>query len=241
MAKTKTKKQSDASKEAKKLAKQAEGTVHLAFLLDESGSMADLVEQVVSGYNEFLDTFRNSGGDIFTWLGMFDKHPGVPRVRIKHNGQAIDDVKDLRPKDYNPRGMTPLNDAVIETIEAMDAAVGKDERAFVVILTDGYENASEHTAADVKKVIKKREKAGWAFLYLGANQNAQVAAQAIGLTPESALHFNSTPSGTKGSFLRTTDRAAMYLASPSKAEYDVQASADSASTGGEVEDAEDEA
>lgn len=240
MAKTATK-QSDAAKLAKKAKK---GTTHLALLLDESGSMAHNVEAVVSSVNEFLHTFgeaETKDSKIRVWLGMFDKQPGEPRVRIKVNGDRVGKVQQLGGMDYQPRGLTPLNDAVIETIEAMDEAVGKDERAFVVILTDGYENASENTSENVAKLIQKREKRGWAFLYLGANQNAAQAAQQIGLSQQNALQFTSSPTGTRSAVLRTTSRAASYLASDDSNAYAAEASADWERTKGVVpEEGEEE-
>jgi len=240
MAKTTTK-PSDAAKLAKKAKK---GTTHLALLLDESGSMEGNVEAVVSSVNEFLHTFEEAetkDSKIKVWLGMFDKQPGEPRVRIKVNGDRVGKVEKLHAQDYRPRGLTPLNDAVIETIEAMDEAVGKDERAFVVILTDGWENASENTAENVSKLIQKRMKRGWAFLYLGANVNAVQAAHQIGLSQQHALQFTSSPTGTRSAVQRTTSRAASYLASDSAEAYAVTASADWNRTKGVVpEEGEEE-
>lgn len=240
MSKTKTKAEGDAAKLAQKAKK---GTTHLALLLDESGSMNGNQEAVITSVNEFLVTFgeaETKRSKIKVWLGMFDWHPGEPRLRIKVDGVRVKDVKQLGPSAYTPRGRTPLNDAVLETIGEMDKSVKKGERAFIVILTDGLENASEAEAEAVARAIKQREKAGWAFLYLGANHNAVAAAQNIGLSKSHALQFNSTPKGTSASVRRTTDRAASYLASSSAEGYALAAAADWQATGGKVvEDDED--
>ena len=63
----------------------------------------------------------------------------------------------------------------------MDKRVKKGHRAMLVILTDGLENASETSSADVRKLIHAREKRGWEFIYLGANQDAWAESQRIGL------------------------------------------------------------
>lgn len=240
MSKTKMKPQGDAAK----LAQQAKkGTTHLALLLDESGSMNGNQEAVVTSVNEFLVTFSEAEtkrSKIKVWLGKFDYHPGEPRVRIPIDGVRVKDVKHLGPNSYTPRGRTPLNDAVLDTIAEMDKSVKKGERAFVVILTDGLENASEADSEAVASAIQKREKAGWAFLYLGANHNAVQAAANIGLSQQHALQFNSTPKGTSASVRRTTDRAASYLASPDSGAYAMAASADWQATGGKVVEDEDE-
>lgn len=237
MGKTKT----GAAAHAKELKK---GTTHLALLLDESGSMNGNQEAVVTSVNEFLHTFAEAetkDAKVRVWLGQFDKHPGAPRVRIEIEGERVGKVPHRQIASYQPRGLTPLYDAVVDTIAAMDKAVGKKERAFVVILTDGYENASENSAETVAALIKKREKDGWAFLYLGANQDVTAVAGDIGLDPIHALTFTSTPKGTSAAVTRTTDRAMAYAASASATDYAALASADHARTGGVVaEDGEEE-
>ena len=83
----------------------------------------------------------------------------------------------------------------MDAVGAIDKKLGKQDRAFLVILTDGWENASETDSETVAKLIKQREEDGWAFLYLGANQNAVQAAGNIGLQSHHALKFNSSKKG----------------------------------------------
>lgn len=76
-----------------------------------------------------------------------------------------------------PRGMTALNDAILRGIEdnekwLADNAHWFDGRSLVVILTDGFENASKASTEEVKSRIAEKEAEGWEFLYLGANQDA---------------------------------------------------------------------
>ncbi len=241
-----TKSSKNAKKASKGLAGKVskKGTTHLALLCDESGSMNGNEEAVTGGVNEFVENFKDTEGDIRVWLGFFDAHPQAPRVRIKLDGEKVTKVKSLTVSDYTPRGMTPLNDAIVDTIEAMDKKVGKKDRAFVVILTDGLENASENSAETVKDLIAAREEQGWAFLYLGANHNAVQSAAAIGLGQQHALQFTSSKKGTSSSMRAATTRSESYLAAAAspdpKAAYSVMATEDSKRRGGVVDEDADE-
>ena len=56
------------------------------------------------------------------------------------------------------------------------------EHTMFVITTDGMENAShQYTSNQVKKMIKKQEKQGWEFLFLGANIDAVSTATNFGI------------------------------------------------------------
>ena len=53
---------------------------------------------------------------------------------------------------------------------------------FVVVITDGMENASSrYTYAQVRAAVEKHRAEGWKFLFLGANIDA--VAKAMVITP----------------------------------------------------------
>ena len=80
----------------------------------------------------------------------------------------------------------------------------------VVIITDGMENAStEFTKAKVKELIsEKQEKAGWDFIYLGANIDAAEEADAIGVRKANAVTYKNTSSGVRANY----DAVGVYVA-----------------------------
>ena len=83
-------------------------------------------------------------------------------------------------------------------IRSMDKRVKKGHRAMLVILTDGFENASETSSKDVRKLIHEREKRGWEFIYLGANQDAWAESGRIGLAQRGkSFDFAGSPEGTR--------------------------------------------
>ena len=124
-------------------------TLHVGLLVDETGSMTGAEPDVVGGINEFVAKLAadQNGTKVLATLGMFDLHGNDPVVRVKFDDIPVDEVDTLGPGDYLPRGATPLNDAVVKTIRSMDKRVKKGHRAMLVILTDGFENASETSSA----------------------------------------------------------------------------------------------
>lgn len=142
----------------------------VAMLLDESGSMHSVKEEVISGYNKYIDSVE---GVKFT-LTKFDS----TRVEVVHDAVSIKKVPHLNEETYTPGAMTPLLDAIGATIKA----VGNKKKVLFIIFTDGYENASkEFDKAAIKKLIKKRTKGGWQFMFLGADMAGIADAGAIGI------------------------------------------------------------
>lgn len=229
----------DAKKAAKDAAKAQTGDVHLFILMDESGSMNGKQEAVITGCNEFLHSFKDNK-KARVWVGFFDSHPGADRLRLKVKGEKVSKVSPLEIGDYKPRGMTPLNDAIMDSLRALDKVVAKGESVFLAIITDGLENASETSVEAVKDALAKREKKGWGFVYLGANQDAGATARSYGLTGKGqALNFNATRGGVKATTRSVTHLASSYAAGGQSALL-ASASALHAQTGGKLADEEDE-
>lgn len=186
--------------------------IHTIMLLDESGSMGTVAEDVVGGFNSYIATMKKEKGEACVSLYTFDKGNDRPIVREKFSATLLHDVKRLKTTDYMPSGTTPLNDAVITTIKRVKESVSKTDTVIFVIYTDGYENASKATSADVQEKIRKMEKRGWDFVYLGSNQDAWDAGGQIGV---GGLKLNTSGTGvgtaamfvSAGNMMNTARRA----------------------------------
>lgn len=233
--------ETDAKKAAKAAVKKGkEGKAHLVVLMDESGSMSGKEEAVVTGCNEFLHAFKDNKS-ARAWVAFFDSHPGEDRTRFKLRNEKITKSASLKTGDYRPRGMTPLNDAIADTITAVAKTAGNDDTVFVAIITDGMENASETSTEQVKALIAKYEKKGWGFVYLGANQHAETSAANLGLAKKGqSFNFNATRGGVKSTMRSMSDLAASRVAAGPGAQglsqYEMLASAAYDQTGGKIED-----
>ena len=196
---------------------KASDTLHVGLLVDETGSMSGNESAVVGGINEFVAKLAAdaNGTKVLATLGMFDLHGSDPVVRTRFESIPVAEVDTLGPDDYAPRGATPLNDAVVRTVRSMDKRVKRGHRALLVILTDGLENSSETSTAEVRRLIHEREKRGWEFIYLGANQDSWAQSQRIGIADRGKqFDFDASPAGTRAALRASGERAKRFRDAP---------------------------
>lgn len=180
----------------------------LVFILDRSGSMAGLEDDTVGGFNSMVEKQRKLKGDAFISTVLFD---GVSEVI--HDRVAISEIKPLTREEYYVRGCTALLDAIggaihhIMNIHKYARDEDVPEHTVFVITTDGMENASrEYSAERVRKMIEQqKEKAGWEFLFLGANIDAVGTAASFGIGADRAVDYCSDSTGTQLNFSVLSD------------------------------------
>lgn len=192
------------------------GKVHIGFVVDESGSMAGRQQAVVQGFNQFVGELRGADGDpTEATLAFFDSCGSEPKVRTIFDGLPLDEVPELADGQYNPRGGTPLNDAISEVVGKVAGRMGEEDRAMLVIMTDGQENSSELSTEKLRQLVSQKEKDGWEFIYLGANVDAFSEATNIGLSKAGSFAgWSGTAQGAVHSHQIAGKRAAAYRHSP---------------------------
>lgn len=150
------------------------------FLLDRSGSMESCWDDTIGGFNAFVEEQKALGGSLT--LIQFDHE-----YLVSYKDVPVKDVKPLTRETFKPRGSTALLDAIGRTIKETTSP-----SPIIIILTDGHENAShEYTKAHIKDLVEARQKAGWTFLYLGANQDAFAEAGSIGIAPQGTMNYDT--------------------------------------------------
>ncbi|SDJ07328.1 vWA domain-containing protein [Proteiniclasticum ruminis] len=172
----------------------------LVFILDRSGSMAGLEKDTIGGYNALLEKQKKEKGKARITTVLFDD-----RYELLHKIIPLKEVLPLTQEEYYVRGSTALLDAVGLTISEMirvhksEKPEDKPDKVLFVITTDGYENASrEFTKAKVKRLIEtQKEKYGWEFLFLGANIDAEEAAEQYGISRDHAVTYHADEEGTR--------------------------------------------
>ena len=177
-------------------------TQYVAFVIDQSGSMADIKQTAIDAFNEQLQTLRKeSGADIKTLVTVtkFNDYvePGmvVPLVS----------VEELNEQTYRPSGLTALFDAIGETTLKVAEQYRKDESdaaVLFVIITDGKENASmKFNQGRIKSMVTELEKTDrWSFTFLAANQNPlETAVGDLGLKMGNVMQFQADTDGMMGS------------------------------------------
>lgn len=93
--------------------------------------------------------------------------------------------------------------------------VDKKAKVMCVVLTDGLENASKETsAADLADLIAERERRGWTFIYLGANQDAWATGQRTGFSTRASgqtVSYAGTAQGTRSALRSVSGDTVAYL------------------------------
>lgn len=165
---------------------------HILIILDASGSMSCIQNDIKGSFNAFLDKQRGEPGKTVFDLYQFNDEA----VRLVKSADLALFHDDLMAK-YDCTGCTALNDAVciaMDTIGQEFANMPEEERpanVLCVIITDGEENASrKFSTKDVKDRIEhQKTKYNWDFVYLAADPDAFAAGEALGISPDDRKLF----------------------------------------------------
>ena len=179
--------------------------VQIICILDRSGSMHSLANDVIGGYNSFLQKQRQESGKAEVTTVLFDD-------QYEKISDAVDlqESKDLTSAEYFARGNTALMDAIGRTITETLGNMERNgvcpakRRVLVLIMTDGLENASkEYDKSAVKALIESTTKEyGWNYEFIGANIDSAAEANSIGINADHAMNYEADSEGVLQSFER---------------------------------------
>ena len=153
----------------------------IIFILDRSGSMSDVADDVRGGFETFIKDQQQLPDQAAFTLVQFDD-----QYQIDYEGVSIhSDIK----LSYTPRGATSLLDAIGKTIVSQGerfAAMSDENRpdkVLVFIQTDGQENSSkEYNVNQIKNLIEQQTtKYNWNFVFLSSDLNAVNQARSYGI------------------------------------------------------------
>jgi hypothetical protein len=156
-------------------------------LLDRSGSMASSWVESVNAINQFVtglpkstkiqitafDAPSYSSGPFFQDpkvipLGLNSLQPNDWYKTVRTG--KVKDYKEISTVEISPRGMTALNDSLGLLLNSVLSE--SPEKAVIVVMTDGHENASKETSAkQAKDLIQKCKDRGYEIVWLGADFN----------------------------------------------------------------------
>jgi hypothetical protein len=166
-------------------------------VLDRSGSMDDCLEATISGFKEQIQSVQNLSKkypdqEITIGLTMFNNE-----IHHLYFNREPEKAEALTEKTYVPNGTTALYDAIFKTCRRIESGIKEinrqeDTTVVVVILTDGYENASQTASLnDVKKMIAELENTGrWTFNFLGATLDAVEVAESMNIKRKNSMAFS---------------------------------------------------
>jgi len=153
-------------------------TVHIYFLLDRSGSMKSIADDVVGGFNAFLQGQTALPHPSRLTLVQFDcRNPH----EILHAGIPLHEVPPLTPECFIPRGGTPLYDAMFQLIEFATSSIHlrssaglPPEHILFITMTDGGENSSTRCEfTTLRTLTEEKTAAGWTFMHLSTDPTTE--------------------------------------------------------------------
>jgi Mg-chelatase subunit ChlD len=185
----------------------------IAVVMDESGSMATVTNDVIGGYNTFVKEQQKEKGECYLTLAKFNTE-----ATLVFEGTDIQDVKELTRDTYTPGGSTALFDAIVKSIKAIKKRIaGKymvgRPKVLILVMTDGEENASKECRSkdELKKIIEEVTKNDkFEFMYIGANQDAFANGNAMGI--KMSANYVSDSKGTRGAYMKMSSVATCYRA-----------------------------
>ncbi|MBU1251324.1 MAG: VWA domain-containing protein [Actinobacteria bacterium] len=164
----------------------------LLLIIDRSGSMAAIRDDMVGGLQSLLAAQADLPGTLTVDIVTFDDE-------IEHQAVFADPATvQVR---LEPRGMTALLDALGESLEGFRSALealpvhARPSTVQVVVVTDGHENSSRrYTRDQVRSLIADlTAEWKWDFVYLGANQDAITVGVDLGFDADSSLTYAPAP------------------------------------------------
>ena len=195
----------------------------ITMILDRSGSMDTIADDVVGGVNDFIGQQRLAEGQARFTLIQFDTQD--PH-EVVHDAVDIQQVPGLT--GYRPRSGTPLLDAVgtgiVRTGKRLAAMPEADRPGQVVfvIVTDGAENSStDFTLEKVRTMISEQEsKYNWQFIFLAADAQAFSEAASYGFNADRSGQVAKDGQSIRASMNISSRKIAMYRQSNSLADLD---------------------
>ena len=161
--------------------KKPNNEMDIIFIMDRSGSMTGFSEDTIGGFNSFIEKEKDKDINTYVTTILFDND-----YEILYERKEINKVEKLTEKEYWPRGTTALLDAIGKTITSFERKI--DGKALVVIMTDGYENASvEFSKKQIKEMIDKHD---WEFIYLGAEIDSYSEASQFGFSKSRIANYD---------------------------------------------------
>ena len=155
-------------------------------LLDRSGSMATCVDDMIGGFNTFIETLdRHLKISLYLFDNEFTPvYRNIPVIR----------APKLSHETYQPRGSTALLDSIGKILGIAEPKSWADDMdsTTIVILTDGEDTSSyQFTLEEINTCISQKKADGWKFIFMGSNQDAITTASQLNIDSGGALTFSS--------------------------------------------------
>lgn len=164
----------------------------IGIVQDCSGSMDCYTSDMVQSLNNFVKSIQDSKQDdeILVSVTTFD-------YTVKSSG--FQNVADL-DTNYQAYGATAMNDGIIVAGQQLMDYVkqlndsGVRARGILVVFSDGEDNHSSHSSADVAKVIQELKRKEMITAFVAFGHEAHGIADGLGIDKGNILETDASPS-----------------------------------------------
>lgn len=183
---------------------------HIISVLDISGSMVGIINDLVGSFEDFCRRQKEVPGDVTCSVYTFSN-------RVNSMASFTDIINgDVRlPRDVG--GGTALYDAIgfAVTQEGKDLEKMSEEnrpsKVIVTVLTDGEENASREYCGEpgrlrIKEMLEHQQNVyGWEVMFLGANIDAKSTGVSLGVSAANSIQYTADSAGTRSAYKGLTE------------------------------------
>lgn len=188
--------------------------VHNLIILDESGSMLSIKQEIVEAFNAIVTTMKKlaeSFPEQEHLISMVTFNSLETKTYLHLNSLASLDV--ISGKNYCPQSGTPLYDAMGFSIGRLrnETSNSGKHNVLVNVLTDGLENASrEYSGPAIRSLVDELKHSGnWTFTYTGADHDVERAALDVSIP--NAIRFQKSKAGIDNFLRQELHGRKMYM------------------------------
>ncbi len=170
-------------------------------LLDASGSMQDCYDTTLSTLNEQIASMRELQKQFPEQDVKFSISDFSDDYRMWFGPKSIGKIREVGQDDYQLRGCTALWDGlgtlITRTVDHLgEDAPDKGTTVSIMVLTDGYENASRvFTAGALRMLIDRLTQKGWEFRFIGADIDPLEVSRDLGIDARRTASFSKEDLG----------------------------------------------
>ena len=178
-------------------------------LLDRTGSMGPIWTEALGSVNAYVAQLakdEDPGDETRITIASFDYQESLQFDILRRDVTAAS-FRPITDSDANPRGMTPLFDAIAR-IAAL-AETDAPEKAVLIVMTDGEENSSREVSKQgAAAALERIRKKGWQIVFLGANFDAFGEAGKVGVAMSQTI--NAAPASMRASMTTLAKKSRAY-------------------------------
>ena len=188
---------------------------HFMICLDSSGSMRSIKRAAIEAFNKnvlaIIDGALKAGQKATVSLTTFGEGQGD--VREKFFAADMSSLASLSESTYLPSGMTPMLDAIGTSTERLkDLPDNKETSYVVIVVTDGFENASKiYTQDTLRNLMCDSEKTDrWTFAFLVPPGNKFELCNKLKISDGNVQEWEATASGMQAAATSVNTAVSSY-------------------------------